>query len=154
MNATELRQEIELEFDAIERTLAELASLSSDTTGRAPTTREVAAAGLFLANFYNGVESVLKRIRLFHGIPMPSGPTWHLELLKGFCDPPREGLPLLIAAPLEGKLAPYRRLRHVVHHGYGFRFQWEQIQPGIDAAASVFQELREAVVKHLESLSK
>ncbi len=154
MNLTELRDEIALEFDAIERTMAELASLSSDVAGRAPATREVAAAGLFLANFYNGVENVLKRIRLFHGVPIPSGANWHLELFKCFCDPPHEGLPLLIDRPLEARLAPYRRLRHVVHHGYGFRFQWEQIQPGLDAAACVFQEFREAVEQHLKSLSR
>jgi len=152
MKLTELREEIELEFDAIEKTLAEVASLLRDTPGRAPTTREVAAASLFLANFYNGVENVLKRIRLFRNLPIPSGPNWHLELLKGFCDPPHEGLPLLIDASLEASLAPYRRLCHVVHHGYGFRFQWDQIKPGLEAAANVFQVFGKAVERYVESL--
>ena len=152
MNAAELREDIALEFEAIERTLAEINALSRDVAGREPTARELAAAGLFLANVYNGIENILKRIRLFHGLPLPSGPNWHVDLFRSFCDPPEGCLPLLLAPPLDATLAPFRRLRHVVHHGYGFRFRWDQVQPGLQGATEAFRAFRTAVQQHLASL--
>jgi hypothetical protein len=152
MKAAELREEIAIEFEALDRTLAETEALPRDIAGREPATRELAAAGLFLANLYNGIENILKRIRLFHGLPLPSGPNWHIELFKSFCDPPEGGLPLLLDPPLEGALAPFRRLRHVVHHGYGFRLQWDHVQPGIERAGHALRAFRSAVQEHLASL--
>ena len=152
MNASDLREEIAIEIDSIERTLVEIAGLVRDVGEREPTAREVAAAGLFLASFYNGIENVLKRIWAFHGLPLPHGDTWHIELLKGFCDPPREGLPRLLDAPLEADLAPYRRLRHVVRHAYGFQLRWDQLRPGLAGAQAIFTQFRSRVEAHLRSL--
>lgn len=152
MNAAELREEIAIEFDALERTRAEVEGLFHDIGGREPAARELAAAGLFLSNIYNGIENILKRIRLFHGIALPSGPNWHIDLFKSFCDPPEGCLPLLLAPPLDADLAPFRRLRHVVHHGYGFRLQWDQIRPGIERAGDLLRAFRAAVHEHLASL--
>ena len=61
MKPTELAEQIDIEFEAIQSTVGELSSLRNDVSGRKPTVRELAAAGLFLANFYNGVENILKR---------------------------------------------------------------------------------------------
>jgi len=149
MNDTELRREVEIEFGAIRRTLDEIAALCRDVAGRTPTTREVAAAGLFLANFYNGVENVLKRLWLFHGQPLPTGENWHVELLRGFCEPARPGLPQLLDAPLAEALSPYRRFRHVVHHGYGFQLRWEQMRSGMEEATGVFQRFQARVEEAL-----
>ena len=62
MTPGDLREEIAIEAEALEATLTELASLHQDVGGPGPTARELAAAGLFLANFYNGIENILKRI--------------------------------------------------------------------------------------------
>jgi len=82
MNVTDLREQIAIELEAMEATLAEIASLCRDIGDRRPSTREVAAAGLFLANFYNGVENILKRLCVFHGASLPSGDTWQGRLLR------------------------------------------------------------------------
>lgn len=154
MNATELREEVGLELEAIERTLSEIGALARDIAGRDPTPRELAAAGLFLSNVYNGIENVLKRIRLFHGVALPSGPNWHVELFKGFCDPPQGCLPVLLTPHLEATLAPFRRLRHVIHHGYGFRLRQDQIEPGLKGVGDAYQAFKKAVVEHLASLEE
>lgn len=150
MSASELREETAIECEAIERMLAEIASLRRDVAGREPTTREVAGAGLFLVSFYNGVENILKRLWLHHRMPQPTGETWHLELLKGFCEPPREGLPCLLDAALERDLPPYRRFRHVVRHTYGFQLRWDQMRPGLESARDVFQRFRARLERALE----
>jgi hypothetical protein len=152
MRLTELAQEIDIEFEAIQMTIDQLASLSKDVAQREPTVRELAAAGLFLANFYNGIENVLKRISRFHHIVLPARNDWHLELAKAFCDPLGEGLPLLLDAQLADELAPYRQFRHVVHHGYGFRLRWLDMRPGVEAAASVFSRFKNAVDDYLRSI--
>lgn len=154
MNVTDLREQIAIELKAMEATLAEIASLCRDIGDRGPSTREVAAAGLFLANFYNGIENILKRLCVFHGASLPSGDTWQTDLLNGFCDPPRAGLPCLLDAPLKAALAAYRRFRHVVHHGYGFQLDWEQMRPGLQAAGDAFRRFRQVVEEHLGSLGK
>ncbi len=107
MRSSELAQEIDIEFEALQMTLDQLASLRQDVAQREPSVRELAAAGLFLANFYSGLENVLKRICRFHQIELPTAGDWHLELVRAFCDPPREGLPLLLDVPLANELAPY-----------------------------------------------
>jgi len=152
MNVTDLREQIAIELDAMEATLAELASLCRDIGDRKPSTRETAAAGLFLANLYNGIENILKRLCLFHGVRLPSGDNWHAELLNGFSDPPRAGLPCLADARLQADLASYRRFRHVVHHGYGFQLDWTQMRPGLEAARDVFLRFKLAVEEHVRSL--
>lgn len=50
MKPAELAQEISIEFDSIRRSLEELTAIQYDVEGREPTIRELAAAGLFLAN--------------------------------------------------------------------------------------------------------
>jgi hypothetical protein len=117
-----------------------------------PSLRELAAAGLFLANFYNGIENVLKRICRSHDVEIPAGGDWHLELVKSFCDPPREGLPRLLNAELANDLAPYRQFRHVVHHGYGFRLRWLDMLPGVEGASNIFERFKNAVDDYLHSI--
>jgi hypothetical protein len=119
--------------------------LKRDVQGRAPTVRELAAAGLFLANLYSGVENILKRIARFHQLELPSGADWHIELVKAFGQPLHIGLPVLLPSSLASLLAPYRRFRHVVHHSYGFQLRWDEMLPGIEGAAPMVTHFRNSV---------
>ena len=49
MKPNELAEQIDIEFEVIQLTVDELSSLRNDISGREPTLRELAAAGLFLA---------------------------------------------------------------------------------------------------------
>lgn len=100
MKPEQLRQEITIELESIESIVRELASLQRDITGRKPTVRETTAAAAFLAQFYNGLENILKRISRFYDVPLPSGETWHLELFDRFCSPPYDPLPALFTNAL------------------------------------------------------
>lgn len=152
MNGDELREEAGIEMAAIEQTLSELASLCRDVAGREPTVREVAAGGLFLANFYGGIENALKRVAAHHGYRIPAGPDWHVELSRAFGDPPQAGLPALLDRQLSADLAPFRRFRHVVYHAYGHQLKWEEMLPGIEQAADVFLRFRSGLEAYLRSL--
>ena len=67
MTVDELREEIGIELESIGNTVRELASLRTDLGTREPTIREKTAAAAFMAQFYGGVENILKRICRFNG---------------------------------------------------------------------------------------
>jgi len=71
----ELGEEITIELESLEATIAELLALQRDVVHREPTVRETTAAAAFLAQFYNGIENILKRISRYHNVPLPTGET-------------------------------------------------------------------------------
>jgi hypothetical protein len=132
MTSSELVEEIRIELDNIETVLQELAGLYKDVKSGEVSLRNKTAAAAFLAQFYGGIENILKRISRFYDVSLPVGNLWHIELFKRFCDPPGRPLPLLFDKALSEDLAPYRKFRHVVHHGYGFQLDWDRMKEGIE----------------------
>jgi len=152
MKLDDLREEVDRELGLMEETVHELLALQRDLVERCPTVREKTSAGAFLAQFYGGVENILKRICRFHDIPIPRGDTWHLDLFNMFYDPPTLNLPLLFDKELKASLIPFRKFRHLAHHGYGFQLEWERMLPGIEAIEKIFQKLRVRIVACLTNL--
>ena len=153
MKPEELCEEIGIELELAEATVQELSALQHDLAGREPTVREKTAAAAFLAQFYNGVENILKRISHFHAIPLPTGDTWHVDLFKRFCMPSYEPLPALFDEPLASALAPFRKFRHVVYHGYGFELDWSRMREGIERVESVFTQFKLVLSDYLQTLA-
>lgn len=152
MTPTDLREEIALELDLLNLTVGELLALQQDVAERQPTMRETAATATFLAQFYTGLENVLKRISRFHNVPLPTGEMWHVELFKRFCIPAYPPLPGLFDPYLAATLAPYRRFRHVVHHGYSFQLDWDRMQEGISDIRSVLAQFTANLAAYLQAL--
>ena len=148
----DLREEISIELENIKKTVKELASLKRDVKEREPTVREKTAAAAFLAQFYGGIENILKRISRFRNVPLPVGEMWHMELFKRFCGPPYPSLPPLFNSSLASELAPYRKFRHMVHHGYGFQTDWIRMAEGIGRVGYVFRSFRVVIENYLKSL--
>lgn len=88
-------QEIEFELESIEIVVAEINSILTDYEKVLPDTRIKSALGSLLAQFYTGIENILKKLIKANGRNLPKGENWHLELFKYFCDPPDQNLPLL-----------------------------------------------------------
>ncbi len=152
MSARDLQDEVRYDLIQMQVTVDELEKLRRDVGGRAPTLREVMAAGAFLSSFYNGVENILKLVSKHNGVPLPSGDHWHVALLDRFREPPTVGLPVLLAEPLALDLDVYRRFRHVARTSYGVELKWELVATGIDQIASVFERFRAAVTDYLSRL--
>lgn len=153
MNPKDLRAEVAIETQALALTVAELLALSADVAGRPPTIREKAAAAAFLAQFYSGIENILKRICVYHAVPLPTGETWHIELFQRFTSPGFPPLPELFDHTLAAELAPYRRFRHVIFHSYGFQLDWARMAEGISNVNSVFARVNARLSEYLQSLS-
>lgn len=152
MTSEDLRDEIAIEFENIEMVLRELSVLQEDVKGREASVREKTAAAAFLAQFYNGVENILKRISRYHNVPLPSGEMWHVELFRRFCEPSLLSLPALFDENLSSDLSAYRKFRHVVQHGYGFQLEWERMAEGIERVDTICRRLKIRIEKYLESL--
>lgn len=154
MQLDDLHEEIKIELDLMSAIVNELLSLQKDVRERTPTIREKAATGAFLAQFYGGVENILKRICKYNNVSIPSGSTWHLDLFKMFCDPPTPPLPVLFNEKFKNRIAPFRKFRHVVHHGYGFQLEWERMSPGIEIIEQIFTEFSNSIGNYLPHLSQ
>ena len=152
MNASDLREQIEIELGRMAATLAEISSLQDDLRDRVPSHREKAAAGAFLSQLYGGLENILVRVCKCCGVAIPGGDEWHAELFKKFCDPPQSGLPLLFDKGLEDAVSPYRRFRHLFTHTYGILLDWDKMREGVAKAKDVFDKFVVRVRAYLQTL--
>ena len=152
MKIEELKEELAIELDWMDVVVRELLSLSKDIGDKEPTIREKTAAAGFLSQFYNGIENILKRISRFHDVPLPAGDTWHIELFKRFCSPSYSPLPPLFDDDLASALAPLRKFRHVVHHGYGFQLEWSRMKEGISTIEALFLRFKLSLSNYIKLL--
>ena len=152
MTSADLIEEVRIEMDNIEVVLKELSDLYKDVKGKDISTRDKTAAAAFLAQFYSGIENILKRISRFHNVILPTGNLWHAELIKRFCNPPLHPMPLLFDKTLSSDLAPYRKFRHVFHHGYGFQLDWDRLTEGIEKSQSVFDRFKTSIEDYFKTL--
>jgi len=152
MKREDIQEEISIEIENIRMTIQELNAIYRDVEGKTPSVRDKTAAAAFLAQFYSGIENILKRISHFLGVPLPSGDTWHVDFFRRFCIPPLHPLPLLFDAPLASELAAYRKFRHVVHHGYGFQLEWERMEEGIRHVDDIFERFLVSLEAYIKAL--
>lgn len=73
-----LNEKIEVELDNIEQVLSELPD--ADKISRL-STLELAGVAALLHSFYNGIENIVKQIVLSEGKSIPTGNSWHKELM-------------------------------------------------------------------------
>ncbi len=147
-----LREEIDIQLELMEATVCEVVALCRDVAGADPTVREKTAAAAFAAQFYGGIENILKRIHCYHAIALPTGDAWHIELFQRFCPSGYGALPVLFDQELMTILAPYRKFRHVVYHGYGVQLDWARMAEGLYQMETAFSAFKLTVGKYLEEL--
>jgi hypothetical protein len=75
----DLREHIHAELENIDRALEKLPP-ERDLKGLSAL--ELAGTAALLHSFYNGVENVLKQLLKGQEIPIPTGETWHRDLVE------------------------------------------------------------------------
>lgn len=107
-----LAKHILAEKENIERVLAHLStSLEKENKSAA----EVAGIAVFVHNFYNGIENILKQILKSNNVIINNSKGWHKELLESSLS---KGI---IPKALGDQLYEYLTFRHFFVHSYGFR---------------------------------
>lgn len=153
MNVSVLREEISIELEMMGTIVTEAVSLLNDIAdGQEPSIREKTAAAAFLAQFYSGIENILKRIHRYHQIPLPFGDSWHIEIFRRFCGAGYPPFPVLFDESLAADLAPFRKFRHVVYYGYGFQFDWSRMKDGLSVVEGVYLRFTAAITEYISKL--
>jgi hypothetical protein len=152
MTFDELQEDIQTELDWMATVVQEIVDLRQDTINIEPTNREKTAASAYLAQFYNGVENILKRFSRFFNMPLPTSSNWHIDLFNRFCSPPEEPLPPLFDDTLITDMTGLRKFRHVVHHGYGFQLDWERLVGGMNRIEDIFEQFKSVVLTELSRI--
>ena len=129
----DLLERIQAECENIKQVLAELASANSLEK---LSTLELAGVATLIHNFYNGIENILKQILLHQGIKLPTGPSWHRELLDI-----AESVNVISSSTLQ-ELRRYLAFRHFFSHGYAFDLKVEIIKPLAQDADKVFESFQ------------
>lgn len=129
----DLEEKIQAEFVNIATVLSELPSPGS-LADRSQL--ELAGVSAFLHSFYNGVENVLKQKLMAMSLEVPTGPSWHRDLLN-LCA--AKGV---ISQESRTGLAPYLAFRHFFSHGYAVDLDAEKLATLVENIRAVYDRFR------------
>ena len=149
MTRDELTEQVEFELSALHSVVDELDALLEEVESPDPGVRVSTLVGVFMQQFYNGIESILKRFCKAHGVPTPQGDRSHAELLSLFGPDRSDPLPALLDDALFSDLEPFRQFRHVFRTAYGFQLDWTRFAPGASVARSVLVRFEAAVRREI-----
>ncbi|MBN3033482.1 MAG: hypothetical protein JW873_05240 [Candidatus Saganbacteria bacterium] len=107
------------EKENIEKTLSYLKE--AVRTKENKSAAEIAGTAVFVHNFYNGIENILKQILKSKNIILGNSENWHKELLESSFS---KGI---ISRELADKLYEYLTFRHFFIHSYGFKLDDDRL---------------------------
>lgn len=102
-------------------------------------TLELAGVAALLHNFYSGVENVLKQILKSKNIIIPTGDSWHKELL--IISKENE----IITDELRLLLGDYLAFRHYFAHGYAFDLYAEKMEPLVEKTNTTYKAFKKNI---------
>ena len=88
---------------------------------------------------YNGIENVMKQLLFAHGMEMPSGESWHRDLLLRVAS---EGL---VTESTVEELKRYLAFRHFFSHAYALDLDPDRLEPLVADAHRVFAALKKDI---------
>lgn len=140
----ELKEDVLDEEKAIDETIERLLKAKENFNPQKQDNLTEPAMGTYLMNFYNGVENILKRISKEYYSIMPTGNSWHKELLNLSYNAP-EGKIAIFDQRIVERLIPYRNFRHRFISGYGFQLKGEKMLGLIDNIESLWDDVKGAI---------
>ena len=120
---------IEAESEAIDKVLS---SLPSGKPLSELNELELAGTAALLHNFYNGVENILKQVFQFKGLSLPSGESWHRDLLLIAIEQK------IISQGVADSLKRFLAFRHFFSHAYALDLYPDKMEPLATDALQVF----------------
>ncbi len=150
MNPERLKVEILIELKEMSIVIDDINVLMNETDLTTPSNIQKAATSSLVAQFYTGIENILKRISKYHKVNLPKSDSWHIELFERFCESNDKNLPLLFDDFLKNELINYRKFRHFVYHGYSNKISWERLLSGIKNINDVFFKFKESINTYIK----
>ncbi len=114
----------------------------------------VDAVALNLHSFYAGLEHIFELVadRVDHALP--SGPSWHQELLRQMAAELPGVRPAAVTVDLMDRLDRYRGFRHVVRNVYTYNLDVRQIATLMDDLPAVEAQLRDELTGFAQMLEQ
>ncbi|MBA7477792.1 hypothetical protein ES707_13206 [subsurface metagenome] len=129
------KDRVEAEYEAIGNTLSFLPEKPISHLSKL----ELAGLAALIHNFYNGVENILKQIFQLKSIEIPTGSSWHQELLL------KAKNENIISDKLADKLKEYLGFRHFFTHAYALDLHPLRIESLIEKIVETFDEFTEEI---------
>lgn len=140
----ELKEDVLDEQNAVDETIARLLKAKENFNPQKQDNLTEPAMRAYLMNFYNGIENILKRISKEYYSIMPTGNSWHKELLNLSYNAP-EGKIAIFDQGIVERRVPYRNFRHRFISGYGFKLKGEKMLGLIDNIESLWDDVKGAI---------
>ncbi len=121
-----LRKQIDVERQQLNRLIDEHRSLLDSCASNKPSAIELSALATLLHSFYSGIENSLKRVAIEIDGGVPSGDSWHRQLLTGMTKATNLRPPVLSEQLFE-TLSEYLAFRHFFRQAYSFHFDWSKM---------------------------
>ena len=136
----DIKVRVEVEYEAIEKVVS---ALTIDVPLSEINELELAGVAALLHNFYNGLENILKQIFKSEGIVLPSGVSWHKDLLVKAADNE------MISEELKEDLRKFLVFRHFFSHAYALDLYPDKMAPLANAASDIFRQFKDEINKKL-----
>lgn len=143
-------QEVALEIENLTLLIQELQKIIDAQELNEPDIVLKTATSSFMAQYYTGIENILKRISKYFSIPLPKSDSWHFELFSFFCNPPHSHLPILFTDDIKNEINELRKFRHRFHHGYSFTLEWDELLIGAKTVIDTFKPFSQNVNSFLQ----
>jgi len=124
-----LAEELAAELNEFLVIKAEIVDAQARLGTRDPDPFELRALGSILHDVYNGAEGICHRVAREIDQQLPTGSTWHRDLLEQITVAIPQVRPPVIQPETVARLERYRGFRHVVRHIYGSSLDWVQLKP-------------------------
>ena len=138
-----VHEQVEAEFENIERTLAEVPKSESLLS---LSNLELAGLAALIHNFYNGIENILKQLITAAGKKLPDGSSWHQDLINAAISND------IISESTAKKLRQYLAFRHFFSHGYSFELDPKRMRNLVNDVQPMFSRFRDEINKSLENI--
>jgi len=142
-----LKNELNDELDNLERVINKVLKAYQHFE-RASTDQElyIDSAALNIHSFYAGVEKLLINVANKVDQYLPSGSSWHKDLLEQMSTPIDRIRPIVINKALKERLLEFLDFRHVVRNIYTYNFNAKKIEHLVELLPEVFGLLRDEIV--------
>ncbi len=149
-----LKDEISADRRALSRCLDDMRTVVQAWGPHAVDRAHLALAAVALHGYYSALEAIIERAARILDSNVPSGETWHRDLLsQGMTEIPGVR-PAILPRELYGELVALLEFRHFFRHAYAVELDASKLRQNLDRALVVDARVSEALDEFRDFLTR